>query len=97
MGRIRDFFINLEHNLLGLPGTKVSEVGPLEFLKEDKNNPDAILIRSHVLTENDFNKSLKCICRAGAGVNHIPLEQATQEDSCGLFVPELNNVGVELI
>ena len=47
--------------------------------KEDKNNPDAILIRSHVLTENDFNKSLKCICRAGAGVNHIPLEQATEK------------------
>ena len=47
--------------------------------KEDKNNPDAILIRSHVLTENDFNKSLKCICRAGAGVNHIPLEEATEK------------------
>jgi D-3-phosphoglycerate dehydrogenase len=47
--------------------------------KEDKNNPDALLIRSHVLTENDFNKSLKCICRAGAGVNHIPLEQATEK------------------
>ena len=46
-------------------------------IKEDKTNPDALLIRSHSLIDNDFNKSLKCICRAGAGVNHIPIKNAT--------------------
>ena len=45
--------------------------------KEEKSNPDALLIRSHLLEESDFNKSLKCICRAGAGVNHIPIKNAT--------------------
>ena len=47
--------------------------------KENENDPDALLIRSHDLTEKDFNPSLKCICRAGAGVNHIPLSMATEK------------------
>ncbi len=46
--------------------------------KENKSNPDALLIRSHVLKDQDFNMSLKCICRAGAGVNHIPIKNATE-------------------
>ena len=46
---------------------------------EDKTNPDALLIRSHVLVEEDFNQSLKCISRAGAGVNHIPIKKATEK------------------
>ena len=46
--------------------------------KEDDKDPDALLIRSQILNENDFNKSLSCICRAGAGVNHIPLDMATE-------------------
>ena len=46
--------------------------------KEDAKDPDALLIRSQILNENDFNKSLRCICRAGAGVNHIPLDMATE-------------------
>ena len=47
--------------------------------KENENDPDALLIRSYDLTEKDFNPSLKCICRAGAGVNHIPLSMATEK------------------
>ena len=47
------------------------------FTKEEKN-PDALLIRSQFINEGDFNKSLKCICRAGAGVNHIPIDMATE-------------------
>ena len=47
------------------------------FTKEEKN-PDALLIRSQLINEGDFNKSLKCICRAGAGVNHIPIDMATE-------------------
>ena len=46
--------------------------------KENKSNPDALLIRSHELMDQDFNISLKCICRAGAGVNHIPIKNATE-------------------
>ena len=47
------------------------------FTKEEKN-PDALLIRSQFINEGDFNNSLKCICRAGAGVNHIPIDMATE-------------------
>ena len=47
------------------------------FTKEEKN-PDALLIRSQFINEGDFKKSLKCICRAGAGVNHIPIDMATE-------------------
>jgi len=47
--------------------------------KEDSNDPDALLIRSQILKKTDFNKSLRCICRAGAGVNHIPLDMATKK------------------
>ncbi len=46
--------------------------------KEDTSNPEAMLIRSHTLDESDFNESLRCICRAGAGVNHIPINIATE-------------------
>ena len=46
--------------------------------KEDTTNPEALLIRSHIIDESDFNESLRCICRAGAGVNHIPINMATE-------------------
>ena len=46
--------------------------------KEDTTNPEALLIRSHTLDESDFNESLRCICRAGAGVNHIPINMASE-------------------
>ena len=45
----------------------------------DTKNPDALIIRSQILKNSNFNKSLKCICRAGAGINHIPIEKATQK------------------
>ena len=41
--------------------------------------PDALLIRSFILEDKNFNESLKCISRAGAGVNHIPIEIATEK------------------
>ena len=46
--------------------------------KEDITNPEALLLRSHTIDESDFNESLRCICRAGAGVNHIPINMATE-------------------
>jgi D-3-phosphoglycerate dehydrogenase len=40
--------------------------------------PDAILLRSHVLAEADIPASVKAIARAGAGVNNIPVEAMTR-------------------
>jgi len=36
-------------------------------------NPDAIVLRSHVLTEAEIADTVKAIGRAGAGVNNIPV------------------------
>ena len=41
-------------------------------------NPDAILLRSHVLQADDVPPSVKAIARAGAGVNNIPVEAMSQ-------------------
>jgi D-3-phosphoglycerate dehydrogenase / 2-oxoglutarate reductase len=38
------------------------------------SEPDAILLRSHVLAEPEIAPSVKAIARAGAGVNNIPVE-----------------------
>ncbi|HEY9037184.1 MAG TPA: phosphoglycerate dehydrogenase [Pseudomonadales bacterium] len=48
------------------------EVGP------DVESPDAILLRSHVLTDADLKPSIKAIGRAGAGVNNIPVASCTE-------------------
>ena len=39
---------------------------------------DAILVRSASLHEMEFPASLKCIARAGAGVNNIPLQRCSE-------------------
>lgn len=41
--------------------------------------PDAILLRSHVLAENEISPSVKAIARAGAGVNNIPVAACTEK------------------
>jgi D-3-phosphoglycerate dehydrogenase len=41
-------------------------------------DPDAILLRSHPLTEAEIAASVKAIGRAGTGVNNIPVEAMTR-------------------
>jgi D-3-phosphoglycerate dehydrogenase len=41
-------------------------------------DPDAILLRSHVLQPGEIPPSVKAIGRAGAGVNNIPVEEMTR-------------------
>ncbi|HUP97449.1 MAG TPA: phosphoglycerate dehydrogenase [Usitatibacter sp.] len=41
-------------------------------------DPDAILVRSHVLSVADVPASVKAIGRAGAGVNNIPVEEMSR-------------------
>ena len=40
-------------------------------------NPDAILLRSHVLDEAELNGRVSAVARAGAGVNNVPIEACT--------------------
>ena len=39
------------------------------------DNPDGIILRSHNMHEMNISNSLKCIGRAGSGVNNIPIEE----------------------
>jgi D-3-phosphoglycerate dehydrogenase len=41
-------------------------------------DPDALLLRSHALTLSEMPPSVKAIGRAGAGVNNIPVEEASR-------------------
>ena len=67
-------------------------------LKEDQVNPDALLLRSQVLNESDFNNSLKCIGRAGAGTNNIPVGDATDRGVVVFNTPGANaNAVKELV
>ena len=40
---------------------------------QDIANPDALLLRSYKLQEDEIPDSVTAIARAGAGVNNIPL------------------------
>ena len=67
-------------------------------LKEDQANPDALLLRSQVLNDSDFNDSLKCIGRAGAGTNNIPVDDATEKGVVVFNTPGANaNAVKELV
>jgi len=67
-------------------------------LRIDEINPDSLIIRSQVLTDEDFNKSLKCIGRAGAGTNNIPVDDATSKGIVVFNTPGANaNAVKELV
>ena len=59
---------------------KIAPVGTDLFDKswnvgEDVTEADAIMVRSASMHEMTFDKNLKAIARAGAGVNNIPLDE----------------------
>ena len=66
------------------------------ILNEDE--PDALLLRSKVLSENNFNDQLLCIGRAGAGVNNIPIDIASKRGVVVFNTPGANaNAVKELV
>lgn len=83
---------------------KISKVG-LENLdatkytcSEDFTDYDAVLVRSAKLHDIEFPKNLKCIARAGAGVNNIPLDRCAQEGIVVFNTPGANaNAVKELV
>ena len=67
-------------------------------LRVDEINPDALLIRSQVLSDADLNNSLKCIGRAGAGTNNVPVQDATGKGIVVFNTPGANaNAVKELV
>ena len=82
---------------------KISKVGLDEFdenysYSEDMVNEDAILVRSASLHEYEFNKNLKAIARAGAGVNNIPVDRCSEKGIVVFNTPGANaNAVKELV
>ena len=74
----------------------ISAVG-LDQLDENYVNveTDAILVRSAKMHELEFDKNLKVIARAGAGVNNIPLERCAEEGVVVFNTPGANANGVK--
>ena len=63
----------------------------------DAGTPDAILVRS-ALVDTDAYPSIECIARAGAGVNNITIDKATEKGVCVFNTPGANaNAVAELV
>ena len=83
---------------------KISQVG-LDGLAAEKyaygeelDNYDAILVRSAKLHDVQFPEGLKCIARAGAGVNNIPVDRCSSEGIVVFNTPGANaNAVKELV
>ena len=64
----------------------------------DEIDPDALIIRSQIISDEDFNNSLKCIGRAGAGTNNISVKKATEKGIVVFNTPGANaNAVKELV
>lgn len=79
---------------------KIAAVG-LDLLAADKylygeqiENPDAILVRSADMHGYAFEQSLRCIARAGAGTNNIPLDRCSEAGIVVFNTPGANAVAV---
>lgn len=73
----------------------LKELGEGFTQTENIDEADAILVRSASMHEMEFNKNLKAIGRAGAGVNNIPLEKCAEEGIVVFNTPGANANGVK--
>ena len=63
------------HCLNNISAVGLSELTDQYELTDDIEEADAILVRSANMHEMELPASVKCVARAGAGVNNIPLEK----------------------
>ena len=78
----------------------ISGVGLKHFTGDYKqvgesDKSDAILVRSAKLNDMEFDSDLKCIARAGAGVNNIPLDRCAEQGIVVFNTPGANANGVK--
>lgn len=57
---------------------------------DDVREPDAILVRSAKLHDEEFAPNLKAIARAGAGVNNIPIDRCSERGIVVFNTPGAN-------
>lgn len=69
-----------------------------EYKLNEDASYDAILLRSHNLVDQELDSNLKAIARAGAGVNNIPVHEATEKGIVVFNTPGANaNAVKELV
>lgn len=78
----------------------IAEVGLSQFTGEYEaegtlEGVDAVLVRSAAMHDLEFDKELKVIARAGAGVNNIPLDRCAEEGIVVFNTPGANANGVK--
>ncbi|MCQ6280280.1 phosphoglycerate dehydrogenase [Bacillus sp. EB600] len=67
-------------------------------IDNNSENPDAIMVRSFNMNTLEFDKNLKAIARAGAGVNNIPVNKCTEQGIVVFNTPGANaNAVKELV
>ena len=64
-------------------------------ISDDNQDPDGILLRSYVMSEDELQPNLKAIGRAGAGVNNIPVEACAEKGIVVFNTPGANANGVK--
>lgn len=82
---------------------KISKCGTAIFddkytVGDEVESPDAIMVRSAAMHDMVFDKNLKAIARAGAGVNNIPVDRCAAEGIVVFNTPGANaNAVKELV
>ena len=82
---------------------KISQIGLKEVdskytVSDACENPDGIILRSFSMHEMELPESLKCVARAGAGVNNIPIDKCTEKGIVVFNTPGANaNAVKELV
>ena len=66
-------------------------------ISENLDAPDAMILRSYKLTNNDIESSIKAIARAGAGVNNVPVDYCSDQGIVVFNTPGANANAVKEI
>ncbi len=76
----------------------LEKLGANYTVSDNCENPDGIILRSFSMHEMELPKSLKCVARAGAGVNNIPIDKCTEQGIVVFNTPGANaNAVKELV
>ncbi len=76
----------------------IEKLGANYTISDNCENPDGIILRSFSMHEMELSASLKCVARAGAGVNNIPIDKCTEKGIVVFNTPGANaNAVKELV
>ncbi len=83
------------HCLNPIAGVGLQQFSEDYAIADSMETADAVLVRSAAMHDLTFEKNLKVIARAGAGVNNIPLERCAEEGIVVFNTPGANANGVK--